>query len=134
MILAVADTHAVIWYFAKDKRLSERVKRFIDKIDADSDQIGISSISFVEMVYLIEKGRIPPEHFTNLASTLSDPKQTLFVELPVNYHIARALSRVSAFEIPDMPDRIVAATAIHLNVPVISRDGKIRVSGVSTIW
>jgi predicted nucleic acid-binding protein len=40
---------------------------------------------------------------------------------------------VNAAQIPDMPDRIIAATAVHLNVPLISRDGKIRVSGVNTI-
>ena len=33
-----------------------------------------------------------------------------------------------------MPDRIIAATALHLGVPVISRDGKIRASTVATIW
>jgi PIN domain nuclease of toxin-antitoxin system len=33
-----------------------------------------------------------------------------------------------------MPDRIIAATALSLGVPVISRDGKIRTSAVETIW
>ena len=28
----------------------------------------------------------------------------------------------------------IAATAVHFGVPVISRDGKIRTSSVSTIW
>lgn len=32
-----------------------------------------------------------------------------------------------------MPDRIVAATAVHLRVPVISRDRAIRLSNVETI-
>jgi PIN domain nuclease of toxin-antitoxin system len=34
----------------------------------------------------------------------------------------------------DMPDRIVAATAIHLGVPVLSRDSRIRGSMVQTVW
>jgi PIN domain nuclease of toxin-antitoxin system len=33
-----------------------------------------------------------------------------------------------------MPDRIVAATALHYGVPVISRDGRIRASNIRTIW
>ncbi len=37
-------------------------------------------------------------------------------------------------QVPDMPDRIIAATAAHLGVPLISRDGKIRASSVTTIW
>jgi predicted nucleic acid-binding protein len=42
--------------------------------------------------------------------------------------------RVSRADVPDMPDRVVAATALYLGVPVISRDGKIRASNVQTIW
>jgi PIN domain nuclease of toxin-antitoxin system len=41
---------------------------------------------------------------------------------------------VSRSEVPDLPDRIIAATAVHLGVPAISRDGKIRTSSVDTIW
>ena len=37
-------------------------------------------------------------------------------------------------DIPDMPDRIIAATALHLGVPLISRDSKIKLSKVKTIW
>jgi predicted nucleic acid-binding protein len=32
-----------------------------------------------------------------------------------------------------MPDRIIAATALHLGLPLISRDRKIQLSGVNTI-
>jgi PIN domain nuclease of toxin-antitoxin system len=42
--------------------------------------------------------------------------------------------QVSREAIPDMPDRIVAATAIHLAVPILSRDGRIRTSHIQTIW
>jgi predicted nucleic acid-binding protein len=33
-----------------------------------------------------------------------------------------------------MPDRIIAATALHLGLPLISRDRKIQLSSVPTIW
>ncbi len=36
--------------------------------------------------------------------------------------------------VPDMPDRIVAATGVYFGVPVFSRDGRIRASIVQTIW
>jgi predicted nucleic acid-binding protein len=36
--------------------------------------------------------------------------------------------------VPDMPDRIVAATAVFLGVPVISRDGRIRAANLRTVW
>jgi predicted nucleic acid-binding protein len=33
-----------------------------------------------------------------------------------------------------MPDRIIAATALYLGVPLVTRDGKIRAADVETIW
>ena len=44
------------------------------------------------------------------------------------------MRQVSRADVPDMPDRIVAATGIYFGVPVISRDGKIRASNVQTVW
>jgi predicted nucleic acid-binding protein len=36
-----------------------------------------------------------------------------------------AMRQVPRAQVPDLPDRIVAATAAYLRVPVISRDGRI---------
>ena len=44
------------------------------------------------------------------------------------------MTHVPRSDIPDLPDRIIAASAVHLGVPVISRDGKIRASQLRTIW
>jgi len=133
MIAAVADTHAVIWYLAGDGRLSHRAREIIDSALADADAIAISSITLIEMVYLIEKGRISAQQFTQLASEIRKG-ESVFVESPVDLHIARALTRVDAAQVPDMPDRIIAATALRHSVPLISRDGKIRLSSVLTVW
>jgi PIN domain nuclease of toxin-antitoxin system len=133
MILAVADTHVVIWYLYDDPRLSKRAGEFLEAAYKRGDQIAISSITMIEMVYLIEKGRIQSEAFSIVGRAIDEP-DGLFVEVPVNIGIARAMSKVSSAEVPDMPDRIVAATAVELNVPVISRDGKIQLSSVPTIW
>jgi predicted nucleic acid-binding protein len=48
--------------------------------------------------------------------------------------VADALELVSRLEVPDLPDRIVAATAVALGAPLISRDWKIRASQVHTLW
>jgi len=48
--------------------------------------------------------------------------------------IAQTIRLVDRAQVPDLPDRIIAATAVHLGVPLISRDGKIRSSSVATIW
>jgi predicted nucleic acid-binding protein len=44
------------------------------------------------------------------------------------------MKQVARSEVPDMPDRIISATAIYLKVPVISRDRRIRSANLNTIW
>jgi PIN domain nuclease of toxin-antitoxin system len=133
MLAAVADTHAVIWYLHAAPRLSATARAFIDAAATNGDQIGLSSITLIEMVYLIEKGRIATESFTRLSVVLEQPGG-VFLEIPPDLQVSRAMTRVSAAAIPDMPDRIIAATALYYQVPVISRDSKIRLSSLATIW
>jgi PIN domain nuclease of toxin-antitoxin system len=133
MLRAIADTHAAIWYIYGDARLSLTARTTIEQIAAAGDQIAISSITLIEMVYLVEKGRIAPEALERLLQTLKDSESVL-AEIPVDQNIADAVRRVDRSQIPDMPDRIIAATALHLNLPLISRDGKIRLSEIATIW
>ncbi len=133
MLAAVIDTHALIWYLYGDPRLSSRAKEFIFRANDSGNQVAVSSISLVEMVYLIEKRRIAAESLSLVAANLNDP-DNLLTEAILNVDVARALPRISVVQIPDMPDRIIAATALHLNVPVISRDAKIASSDIQTIW
>ncbi len=133
MVVAVADTHTVIWYLYNDSLLSPNAKAFIETAAQQGNQIGISSISFVEIVYLIEKTRIPKGSLTSLTAELAS-LESIFIESPVTLQIAYSVSRISSAQIPDMPDRIIAGTALYLGVPLISRDAKIRASNVQTIW
>lgn len=130
---AVADTHTVIWYIYDDARLSSTARAWIEKAAADGEQIAISSITLVEMVYLVEKGRIDAAALTRLAAEL-DAADAVLVEVPFDRHVAQAMTRVARTEVPDLPDRIIAATALHLGVPVISRDRKIQKSTLTTVW
>lgn len=85
------------------------------------------------MVYLIEKGKIAAESLTRLAGALLDPESVL-VEMPLGVEIARTMARVDVLKVPDLPDRVVAASALFLGVPVISRDARIQQSGMRVIW
>lgn len=133
MLRAVADTHALIWYLYADARLSPAARKLMDTTAMEADQIGFSSISLVEVVYLIEKGRIRPETLGRLLDAIAGD-DAMFAEIPVDRSVAQALTRIERDAVPDMPDRIIAATAVHLGLPLISRDGKIRVSDIETIW
>jgi len=133
MIVAVADTHSAIWFLSADFRLSSAARNFMQAVEQQGNEIAVSAILLVEMVYLVEKSKIPPQRFSQLAAELDNPGG-LFVEIPVTLNIARTLSGINVLQIPDMPDRIIAATALALNVPIISRNARIQQSALKTIW
>jgi PIN domain nuclease of toxin-antitoxin system len=132
-IAGVADTHTALWYLYGDSRLSKRAKIFIDDDAAAARKIAVSAISLAEVVYLVEKKRVPASAYQDLRSALSDPDH-VFVEEPLSADVVEVMRSIPREDVPDMPDRIVAATAIYFRAPVISRDGQIRASSVQTIW
>lgn len=133
MFAGVADTHAVLWYLFADPRLSVAARTFIHEAAQTSHKIAFSAISLAEIVYLVEKQRIPAGAYDEIREALRNPDH-VFEEIPLQSAIVDAMQSVSRIDIPDMPDRIVAATAVYLKVPVISRDGRIHGSNVETIW
>ena len=133
MLRAIADTHSVIWYLFDDARLSSAANAAIDDAAANGGQICFSSISLVEIVYLVEKGRVDSTTLHRLLAAVDQPDAVL-IEVPVDRRVAETMQRVSRNQIPDMPDRIIAATALSLGVPVISQDSDIRESTIPTTW
>jgi PIN domain nuclease of toxin-antitoxin system len=92
-----------------------------------------SPISLAEIVYLAEKNRLPTSAYEELKKALADHEYVI-EEAPFSAEIVEAMRQVPRADVPDMPDRIVAATAVYFGVPVISRDARIRASNVRTIW
>lgn len=133
MIAGVADTHAALWYVFGDPRLSQPAKAAFEQAANARRKIAVSAIGMAEIVYLMEKGRVVPSAYTDLRAALRDPEHVL-EEAAVTVEVIDAMLTVPRDEIPDMPDRIVAATALHFGVPAISRDGKIRSSKIQTVW
>ncbi len=133
MIAGVADTHTALWYLLKNPRLSTAARKFIDEAARNGDEIMVSPISIAEVVYLVEKGRLDLSAYHGLKQALEDPEYVIG-EAPFTNEVIEAMRHVPRVEIPDMPDRLIAATAVYLGVPVVSRDGRIRASRVRTVW
>ncbi|MBM4031045.1 MAG: type II toxin-antitoxin system VapC family toxin [Planctomycetes bacterium] len=133
MAAVVADTHAVLWYVYRSRRLSARALQAMEEALSSGDGIYVSSIILVELTYLVEKGKQPLEALERIERTLEDETQG-FREVPVDLRISRALRRVPRTLVPDMPDRIIGATALHLGLRLVSRDTMLRESGLDVIW
>ena len=133
MIVGVADTHTALWYLYKNPRLSVTAQTFMDDAAEGGHHIALSPISLAEIVYLVEKNRLSVSAYEDLRAALSDPEYVI-EEAPFTAEVVEAMRQVPRAQVPDMPDRIVAATAAYLRVPVISRDGRIRSSNIRTVW
>jgi len=130
---AVLDTHAAIWYVFVRKRLSQEALRFVRRAVDGGRPVFVSAISIVETIYLIERGRIPFEAIQRLEAALKDPASGMRVT-PVDEEVAQAVHKVPRAVVPDMPDRIIAATALHLGFPLITRDARLQSAGIQTVW
>lgn len=133
MLRAVADTHAVLWYLYDDPRLSPAARATLEEAAAAGDQVGFSAITLAEIVYLSEKGRIAPEALERVLAALEEPGVVLR-ELPTDRAVIALLPTITREEVPDLPDRLIAATARRYGVPLLSRDRRIRLAGLETIW
>ena len=110
---AVLDTHAAVWYLLDSKKLSEAVYSLIDNAASRGTPAYISAISLVEVVYLVERGSIAGDAFDVFVRALDREDPALEV-VPLNSEIADSLRQIPRALVPDMPDRIIAATALHL--------------------
>ena len=123
MSSVVADTHAAVWFRSEPQRLSMAATVALDEADANG-KIFISAITLVELCYLVEKGRIAAEVLQGIRDSLDDAT-TSFTLVSVDREVADAVERVIRAEVPDMPDRIIAATALHLGLPLSQGTGRL---------
>ena len=129
----VADTHTIIWYIGGDStRLSSKAEGALDTAILGGEGIAISAITLVEVAYLEEKGRIPDSTYTRLHALMQGDSQIHLI--PIDSAICEALRHIDRNKVPDMPDRIIAATALYLDTVLVTRDAKITASNIRTVW
>jgi PIN domain nuclease of toxin-antitoxin system len=130
----VIDTHAAVWYFAKSPQMSVIARNAVNNAIANGFVIILPTISIIEIIYLIEKGRLIPQTLPSLMYVLGLPNSS-FITQDLTEHVALSLQQISRPTVPDMPDRIIAATALQLNLPLVTKDTKIQtLPNIQTIW
>src|SRR5690349_10713328 len=112
----VADTHAVLWsLLLQPQKLSANALAAFDQARRFGDPVYVASISLVETLYLEEKGKLQKGILAHLKNALQGEDGGL-VLVPLDSNVGEAIERISRDATPDMPDRIIAATALSLNL------------------
>ncbi|MCI0389078.1 MAG: type II toxin-antitoxin system VapC family toxin [Acidobacteria bacterium] len=130
---AVTDTHGLIWYLENDPRLGPDASLVFSACDQGQAWIYVPTVCLVEIVYLQEKGRIPANLKAIFDAKLKAGRSRVKLA-DLTAEVVDAMAQIPRSEVPDMPDRIIAATSLHLGLPLISKDRRIRSSIVTTIW
>lgn len=130
----VADTHTFNWFLINPARLSANALATLQAAEAAGEPIYVPTITLVELRYLVEKRTITEADFQFCLATLKDPATA---PTPAALDVVRAepLAQIPRAAVPDMPDRIIAATALSLGLPLVTADHKIRaLTNIATIW
>lgn len=122
----VTDTHPLVWYMTDDPRLSSKAKTIFEE-----DYIFIPCIVLFELLYLIEKKRITID-LDGFIAMVSSSKN--YIVEPLCIPIIEKTRIISREKIADPWDRLIVATSMHLNFPLISRDKTLREIGLEVIW
>jgi len=129
--LILLDTCAVIWDALDRARLSAEAAAVIERNDGE---LMVCDISIWEIAMLIEKGRLqvaaPAAEFIRLALQ----SRNYYVQ-EITPEIAELSARLGADGLADPADRLIAATSILLNAPLLTADERLQsVGAVQTVW
>ena len=94
MIGVMVDTHALLWHLFEPVQLSDRAISSLRGTIRAGETIYASTISIIEVCYLVEKRRLPPETFDNLVLAFHDVEIPVML-LPVDEDVALAVERIS---------------------------------------
>jgi len=131
-VLILLDTHIVLWLGLDQAHLSKNALAAIHEGRRSSRGLSISDVTLVEIAQLSHRGRI--EFPAGLESFLSEVERR-FVVLPVTGTIAWQAFALPASYPNDPVDRVIGATAMIEDIPLITADRAIRKSrALPTIW
>jgi len=125
----VTDTMALVLRLEK-RKMGARAKATFEKAENDNAVIFVPAMVLAELMYLSERGRI--ETSLDMFSKYSEQFQNIQGE-PLNEEIIKVASRIK--DIPELHDRLIAATAGKNRCPLLTNDPIIRASKhVKTLW
>jgi len=129
----VTDTQALVFFATGDlRRMSAECRHIFERAEAQRDRVHVPVICFFEVALLLEHGRLRSRLSFEEWHALIAAHPGLPIERLVwdDVHEARGLTGLV-----DPFDRLIAGTALRLDVPLLTNDQRIRASGlVRTIW
>ena len=127
--MRLADTVAIIRHFAKTGVIGKRAKQILRDADVGKNTIYVSTISIVEIMYLVERNKIPINlDEVNKQLSKSDNYQVVDLILDI-IEVAKTIQGL------ELHDRLIVATGKYLAIPILTSDQTISNSNlIDVIW
>ncbi|MGI8661154.1 MAG: type II toxin-antitoxin system VapC family toxin [Thermoleophilaceae bacterium] len=128
----VADTHALLWML--DGTLPDRsrvaARRIAEALGAKGVYVSIGS--FLDLRYLVDSGRRPAQILDDARSIVEGDAFTI---VPLDLRVIDGMAAISRDAVRDPFDRIIAATALTADLPLVTADERLRAAlGERTVW
>ena len=125
----VTDTHSILWYFTEDSRLS---KKALDVFERTTNKgiIIIPSVVLAEIMFIAKKGKVA----LSFEETLKKIEEYENFDIaPLDIDILKVANKIKVDL--EMHDRLIVATSLYFEIPLITKDQQIKKTGiVTTVW
>lgn len=131
----VVDTHALLWFLEGNRQLGSRARSTLSALES---HLVLPVIVLAEADVILGHGRTKVPSITHLIETLAKDRRFEFFPLTIDI-FKRTLSPEAA-RVPELHDRLIAATALHLqdlgmDVALITRDDSLtKADIVPIVW
>ncbi|MCC6490310.1 MAG: type II toxin-antitoxin system VapC family toxin [Candidatus Hydrogenedentes bacterium] len=129
----VVDTHTAIWYLHMDPSLSRAAEAALDEAFGAGYPVYLPSMCLVELTYLVEKGRLPATALDRMRQSV-EQASCGFLLAELDLRVVDSVRLLPRDQVPDLPDRVIAATSMALGLPLVTCDSRIRSLPIPTIW
>jgi PIN domain nuclease of toxin-antitoxin system len=132
-VLAVVDTHALIWYAVQEwSKLGRQAQRVFREVESGNGAIFVPALVMAEVSEAVHRGQVQlPEGVVRWGKRLFSSGRFF----PVEFSWETVQRAEELYAIPERGDRLIAATALELGYPLITRDPEIAEAvGLEIIW
>ncbi len=131
--IAVVDTHALLWYaLGRERKLGRRARKLLTRADEGQAAIYIPATVLVEVMEAAQRGVVALTG--GAAAWVNDLTASGgFRVAPLTTEVV--LTSATLYSIPERGDRLIAATAVEMDLPLITRDPEIAAAAcVRQVW